>query len=237
MPNHIKNIVKMKDITALPLFEKEDNTFDFNSLIPMPEELNIEEGGIKEIAIEAVVRKLAINQKYDKRFVPEMNDQEYIRRKALWKGPEKKLLELGLQYVSNKIKYGAYTWYDWCIENWGTKWNTYENEWKDESTIMFETAWSNPEPIMLKLSERYPTTLIEHWWADENLGYNAGHRMYLGGKVMDGGYHAEESQDAYVTYIKCWGESQCLYQDKEGNWNHHDCEYCTGCNINEEDEE
>lgn len=33
------------------------------------------------------------------------------------------ILELGKQYVENIKKYGYPQWYDWCVENWGTKWN------------------------------------------------------------------------------------------------------------------
>ena len=50
----------------------------------------------------------------------------------------------------------------------------------------FETAWSNPEPIMLKLSEMYPEATIEHWWADEDMGSNDGYRVYRGGKIVEG---------------------------------------------------
>ena len=48
MPNYVSNMIKMKGITALPLFEKDKETgekyFDFNKLIPMPESLDIESG-------------------------------------------------------------------------------------------------------------------------------------------------------------------------------------------------
>ena len=35
----------------------------------------------------------------------------------------KNLEELGNVYLNNIINYGADSWYDWCINNWGTKWN------------------------------------------------------------------------------------------------------------------
>jgi len=45
-------------------------------------------------------------------------------------------------------KYDGGGWYDWRIENWGTKWNScsswYELE-KEELTIGFDSAWSPPE--------------------------------------------------------------------------------------------
>ena len=163
MPNHVKNIVKMEGITKLPLFkteydeyEKRDVVcFDFNKIIPMPESLNMVSGSLETLAIEAVNRRLSqrrhrFQQGYSK---PQMTDEEYRIRLESHEKTEEELLELGLQYISNKVKYGATTWYDWCCDNWGTKWNAYSNEQEDEDTISFETAWSNPEPVMLKLSE------------------------------------------------------------------------------------
>ena len=115
-----------------------------------------------------------------------MSDEEFQKR--CYKRSEDELAKIGLQYISNKVLYGATTWYDWCCNNWGTKWNAYSNEQEDEDTISFETAWCNPEPVMLKLSEMYPEAIIEHWWADEDMGSNDGYRVYQGGKIIEGDY-------------------------------------------------
>ena len=239
MPNHVRNIVKMEGITKLPLFkteydeyEKRDVVcFDFNKIIPMPESLNVESGSMETVAIEAVNRKLS-QRRYDFQQAysrPQMSDEDYQQRLKNYGKTEEELLELGLQYIANKVRYGATSWYDWCCDNWGTKWNAYSNEQEDEDTIIFETAWSNPEPVMLKLSEMYPEATIEHWWADEDMGSNDGYRVYRGGEIVEGDYHDSCSNEAYETYIKCWGESQCLYQDEDGLWQHYDCDTCHRC--------
>nr|QMP83070.1 MAG: hypothetical protein [Caudoviricetes sp.] len=49
-------------------------------------------------------------------------------------------------------------WYDWCIENWGTKWdqcNTSEAEIDDPNQIelCFDTAWSPPVEFYKKMKE------------------------------------------------------------------------------------
>lgn len=238
MPNHVRNKVKMTGIANLPLFTtktdeytKEQFTFfDFNKLIPMPESLNIESGSSEDVAIEAVLRKMSkrrfgfLSNKYGK-----MTDDEYERRKKAHGKTDEELAKIGLQYISNKVLYGHTTWYDWSCENWGTKWNSYDNEQVDADTILFSTAWSNPKPIMLKLSEMYPEATIEHWWADEDMGSNDGRRVYRGGKIVEGDYCDTCSNEAYETYMECWGESECLYKDDEGLWQKRSCEECHGC--------
>ena len=46
------------------------------------------------------------------------------------------------------------------------------------------TAWSEPEPVLEKLTEMFPDALITHQWADEDLGYNVGTREYEDGELM-----------------------------------------------------
>lgn len=233
MPNNVRNIVKMEGIENLPLFVIEDGVkcFDFNRIIPMPESLDVESGPVENMCIETINRKLRQRRysflyRYPKL---QMCDEEYQQRLKNYVKTEKELLELGLQYITNMVRYGAISWHDWRCDNWGTKWNAYNNEQKDEDTIIFDTAWSNPELIMLKLSEMYPEATIEHWWADEDMGNNDGYRVYQAGEIIKGGYYDSCSNGAYEAYIKCWGESKCLEQDKEGNWRLKDCNTCYGC--------
>ena len=67
---------------------------------------------------------------------------------------------------------------------------------------MFDTAWSNPGPIIRKLGELYPDRRVEHWWADEDVGYNTGHRVVENGveqvECYDGGLEGDK------LYEKCW---------------------------------
>lgn len=250
MPNHVANVVRMKGIKNLPLFSVDDEGkqyFDFNKLIPMPESLNIESGsradeniiyyltekctiplGCLESEKKDIVKKLVSNS-----FGGESWGEEVFRRvneKAYPESEEKKQkrYEDGKIYVDNYLKYGHTTWYDWCIEYWGTKWNAYSFEFIDDDTIKFETAWSCPEPIIKKIAEKYQDAKIEHWWADEDCGNNSGYKCYEDGEWY-GDYDDINSSDAYEHYEFCWGDSECIYQDEEGNYCKHDCETCHGC--------
>lgn len=82
--------------------------------------------------------------------------------------------------------YGKNNWYDWSIENWGTKRNAVANEvgidQRKLDEIRFYSENTAPHPIIAKLSEMYPDIKMEHCWADENLGYNCGQRTYKAGE-------------------------------------------------------
>ena len=87
--------------------------------------------------------------------------------------------------------------YNWCISNWGTKWNSYgyesiENP-DNSDTISFLTAWSAPHPVLEKLTAMFPSVTVEHEWADEDIGINCGRRTY---------YDGERTEEYYPEYGK-----------------------------------
>jgi hypothetical protein len=55
---------------------------------------------------------------------------------------------------SRKKKYGYDNWYDWCVYNWGTKWNASDVR-ICRNTYRFHTAWSPPMEWLKKLSEKF----------------------------------------------------------------------------------
>ena len=59
-------------------------------------------------------------------------------------------------------KYGKNNWYDWSIENWGTKWNSVDTrvELNDGSLYYtFDTAWDCPREIVNALMRMRKTIL------------------------------------------------------------------------------
>ena len=63
-------------------------------------------------------------------------------------------------YQANKAKYGFESWYEWRVENWGTKWDACEVQFTDEddnvALIYFETAWSPPTAFLQWYAEEHP---------------------------------------------------------------------------------
>ena len=62
-------------------------------------------------------------------------------------------------------------WYDWRLQNWGTKWDCYEVD-IDESEleygfeVTFDTAWSPPEAICYAIKEQFDDLSVS-WFYDE----------------------------------------------------------------------
>lgn len=66
-------------------------------------------------------------------------------------------------------KYGYSNWYDWCVNEWGSKWDATVGSWNldEDGTIFmsFDTAWAPPIELYEKLTaegwEVYATYLEE----------------------------------------------------------------------------
>lgn len=113
-------------------------------------------------------------------------------------------------------KYGADNWYNWALQNWGTKWGIYDaTDWEQiapedvidlidpdydipedlreletVASIHFDSAWSPATRIIAKLSERYPEAYFGLIYADEGGGF-------VGADLIAGG-------DCLATYEPDW---------------------------------
>ena len=84
--------------------------------------------------------------------------------------------------------------YDWCIENWGTKWNAYEPSVRfveDELlTIHFDTAWSPPTPIVEKMALMFPSLTFYLNYHEDGMGF-------LGSAIFANGEMIQQSESEY----------------------------------------
>lgn len=141
---------------------------DFNKIVPMPESLNISSNSLGKSAHE-----LLFGTK-QKKFFPMPIEENQRRFRQLNVNQQKEAVALAIQYQENLEKYGATTWYDWSIENWGVKWNSSECTQFDENTYDFITAWSGVPDLVLKMSEAFPSVSILYKYSDEDTGHNCG---------------------------------------------------------------
>lgn len=200
MPNHVMNVLTLwgeaEQIRELLDTIKDDRwgagSVDFNKIIPMPSSLNIEAGsrthrGLKAYREFVEVFTLGGTINMDKLSeIPLQSEAAFLRQRTDISGDK---WELGRAAWNNLRLYGAPTWYEWCIQHWGTKWNAYGlddgGSFDTEDNLRFQTAWSAPPPILRQLTEQFPNIEIEHQWADEDLGSNCGQRVYRSGVCIE----------------------------------------------------
>lgn len=221
MPNWVRtsvNVVGTSDeIKKVTEFVKsEESDFDFNKVIPMPEELNITEGS-RGANGEEYLRAIAVpeNERTGK-------DLDVINRfkKFEAKNPDlaKESLELGQKYIDNLEKYGFRTWYDWRRHNWGTKWEA-SDAWESGGSFGFDTAWCFCEPVIKRLSELFPEVSIDFVFADEDAGCNTGRGTYKAGELVDEDFPDDETDTAYEIFLETHPENEdYLYKDEDGEW-------------------
>lgn len=231
MPNHVTNILTLSgdenQINELLERIKNDKfgigTISFNKIIPMPESLNIEAGSCENNSISIYLSAInPINEDYpgvekikadefaelfncikkSVRFSPEiLLPLNEAKGKVLSNKGIEDMMDMGRKYVNNLLEYSAATWYDWRIDNWGTKWDAYgymdDFEYDGSGNLEFCTAWSAPHKVIEKLSEMFPDIEIEHKWADEDIGYNCGRYTYENGELI-GEYFPESEDDSII---------------------------------------
>ena len=210
MPNYVKNILSFDgdqdQISRLfSTIQGENGPMDFDKLIPMPSELEIESGS----------RTAAGFKKYME-FVADTGLHTEMEPAYLAAHPEidREEWDLGKQAYQNIQKYGCPTWYEWRIQNWGAKWNASGAEVLD-GRLSFLTAWNAPKQILEKLSQMFPSITIHHVWADEDIGHNCGDRTYKNGTVTQ--EHLPTGQEAVELGCDLWDidpeEFLCENQD------------------------
>lgn len=218
MPNHVMNRISVsgppesiEDLLESIQNEKKGlGTIDFEKIIPMPASMNIEAGsntnkGMKAFTDFIEVYTLAgTRDDTDLENIPAEAEEAFLRMRTDIT-PEQ--WALGKTAYENQSKFGAPTWYEWSINNWGTKWNAYECSAGelalDHAELSFWTAWSPPHPVIQRLSEQYPDICIAHEWADEEFGMNCGRRQYLNGDIQEDYY--PEGDEALAFAYDLWG--------------------------------
>ena len=229
MPNHLMSKIHFSGDQSridelLKSIKGEETIFDFNKVIHMPESLNIEAGShtdnglkaykdfITTYTMDGTVEKDLLN-------IPKEKEEIFLRMR-----PDIKLdeWELGRTAFQNEQKYGVATWYQFCTERWGSKWNAYQTEITEDNTIEFNTAWSNVKPVVLALSQKFPDIEMNYRWADEDIGRNMGNVTFRGGECIDSIEFEACSKEAYEFAAEMWGldleEEGLIFNEESGTY-------------------
>ena len=123
------------------------------------------------------------------------------------------------QAEANIKNHGHADWYNWRVDNWGTKWDVGEcyisDIVKDYVHLDFDTAWSPPLPYYKALSKKYPLLTIEVEYSEPGMDF-AGIEKYQGGELME----SEEYTHGVYQWIhdrEGWWENM-EHNFEEGDW-------------------
>ena len=99
-------------------------------------------------------------------------EKEYIDFAAIVPEPDNLFKDnLGSEDRKRCAEEGIPNWYDWNCDNWGTKWNAYDQSYEDLGygchQLTFDTAWSPPLPVIEALRTKYPDAYIAGHWVEE----------------------------------------------------------------------
>jgi hypothetical protein len=167
MPNWCNNEVSISgsavELSKLMALIK-DNSF-FQNVLPMPEELNGFSSPVHILSQEEF-------EEQEKRFEEwkAMSEEEKREKNKTWfsRGMTEEMS------TERKALFGVDNWYDWCVRNWGTKWDVrkedIEMQYEHGDTfaeLAFMTAWSPPEGIKMKLDEMFPDLDISWFYRED----------------------------------------------------------------------
>lgn len=152
MPNHVKTIVKFKNLKS-----KEDIEFILNMIAsPMTTPTD-------------PIEKADYRIDFDK-IIPEPKTKEDC--------PEE-FIRTASSHIQEQEGKPWFDWYKWHLTNWGTKWGAYDCYTiigKSYVKFVFSTAWSLAFPVMERL--HLLGYNIDIKFADENIGSNCGKLSY-----------------------------------------------------------
>lgn len=133
----------------------------------------------KEIANVSSPVDIVSEEEYQKDIIrreKELKTERYVSGLKITQKLQKEYIE----------KYGFDNWYDWCIKNWGTKWNESEFDiYKEDGKVFctFQTAWAPPIAGLVKISEDFPHLTFKLSFWECGAGYK-GKRTIKNGDVV-----------------------------------------------------
>lgn len=225
-----------KEVLKSVLKENPDNEYgydvDFNKITPMPPELNIVSGGQTDSALSLYLT--SVNPLVDDYGTDKMSPDLFVRvcqgvtahissidyrmkpddiRKTeekmqrYYNMSREDAWAYGKHAADNYINYGAIDWYDWCCQNWGTKWNACRTQIPNSEVadVYFDTAWSPVTGLIQKLAEKYSDCSFYYEFAEEQAGILAGTCLYSEGTLISQEYYDDGSKEAYETFFSLWG--------------------------------
>lgn len=84
-----------------------------------------------------------------------------------------------------KEKYGFPDWYEWCSENWGSKWpecrmRIEHEKGSDTALLDFDSAWAPPLAGYAEISKQFPSLIFEFYYEEPGCAFCGNARIVNG---------------------------------------------------------
>jgi hypothetical protein len=116
-------------------------------------------------------------------------------------------------------KYGYSNWYDYCVNEWGTKWDVGEQgatDVHDDGTMLhtfFDSAWSPPVVAYDKLVDM--GFGVEAMYYEGGMGYAGIYGENGDEEINLEGMSADDVEREYPELDECFGISECMREYEE----------------------
>ena len=227
-----ENVRKFKEVFGVSFEEgMTGKDFDFNKVIPMPQELRIDAGwstynimrkgqnpSTNSEIVQSCMEDILANN-YNST-ISQADFETVVCNKTLKSSIFRKKADEGIKELSktsvkslvsglaksyfNLHRFGYTDWYNWSCDKWGTKWNAVDPMVNDTGNVLyitFDTAWSTPESIFKVLAGKGIDFSVS--FADEDLGVNLGLFESENGTLRFIDITGEYDSIASAVVIKC----------------------------------
>lgn len=110
----------------------------------------------------------------------------------------------------NTKECGFESWYEWCVQKWGTKWNCCDPTLTEDG-ITFTTAWSPPIPVIVELAKLTKTNL-RLTYIEEGCGFCGELLANADGTFTDNCYEIPKAPQDLLDEL---GYEEWVWQDDE----------------------
>lgn len=96
-----------------------------------------------------------------------------------------------------KAKYGYASWYDFCVDVWGTKWDISnpDDDFYLDSNFCYSTAWGPNATFFYNISERYPDVEFSLYYIEPGMAFAGVYSVKNGNVLQDDVYQAADELD------------------------------------------
>jgi hypothetical protein len=178
MPNWVEIEVRVEGPSLelskfLSQVQSDEQCFDFNKIIKMPKCLIDTTSGTAPN--EGMYALMGVDLKRFGRGQQNLSPKDRCKNiEYLLENRPESLIEAVKSFKAFK-ETGYYNWYDWSVDEWGTKWNACDPEitrWNANCvSVNFTTAWSFPEPIFRRLADLFPRLVFKVTALEESFAF------------------------------------------------------------------